>query len=40
MASAIGMDKYRTKMIWSSLGIPVAKSQFVEKASITLIRSN
>lgn len=31
MASAIGMDKYRTKMIWSSLGIPVAKSQFVEK---------
>ncbi len=31
MASAIGMDKYRTKMIWQSVGIPVAKSQFIEK---------
>jgi D-alanine-D-alanine ligase len=33
MASAIGMDKYRTKLIWQSLGIPVAKSQYVNKAS-------
>lgn len=33
MASSIGMDKYRTKLIWQSLGIPVAKSQFVEKYS-------
>lgn len=33
MASSIGMDKYRTKLIWQSLGIPVAKSQFVEKQS-------
>ena len=33
MASAIGMDKYRTKMIWQSVGIPVAKSQFVEKST-------
>lgn len=30
MASAIGMDKYRTKLIWQSLGIPVAKSQYLE----------
>lgn len=32
MASSIGMDKYRTKLIWQTLGIPVARSQFVEKA--------
>jgi D-alanine-D-alanine ligase len=31
MASAIGMDKYRTKLIWQALGIPVAKSQYLEK---------
>lgn len=31
MASSIGMDKYRTKLIWQALGIPVAKSQLVEK---------
>ena len=33
MASSIGMDKYRTKLIWQTLGVPVAKSQFVEKAN-------
>ncbi len=31
MASSIGMDKHRTKLIWQALNIPVAKSQFVEK---------
>ena len=31
MASSIGMDKYRTKLIWQTLGVPVAKSQFIEK---------
>ncbi|MEN9947033.1 MAG: hypothetical protein RLZZ293_1419 [Pseudomonadota bacterium] len=30
MASAIGMDKYRTKLIWQTLNIPVAKSQYLE----------
>jgi len=33
MASSIGMDKYRTKLIWQALGIPVARSQFLEKAT-------
>jgi len=32
MASSIGMDKYRTKLIWKSLGIPVANGQYMEKA--------
>ena len=31
MASSIAMDKYRTKLIWQALGIPVAKSQYVQK---------
>lgn len=31
MASSIGMDKYRTKLIWQACGIPMAKSQLVEK---------
>lgn len=29
MASSIAMDKYRTKLIWQSLGIPTAKSQHI-----------
>lgn len=33
MASSIGMDKHRTKLIWQAIGVPVAKSQFVEKNS-------
>lgn len=33
MASSIGMDKYRTKLIWQSIGIPVARSHFLEKDS-------
>lgn len=33
MASSIGMDKYRTKLIWKSLGVPVAESQYVEKSN-------
>lgn len=33
MASAIGMDKYRTKLIWQALGIPIARSQYLEKDS-------
>ncbi len=33
MASSIGMDKYRTKLIWQAMGIPVARSQYVEKES-------
>lgn len=32
MASSIGMDKYRTKLIWQALGIPIANSQYLEKA--------
>ncbi len=31
MASAIAMNKYRTKLIWQGLGIPVAKSQYINK---------
>lgn len=31
MASSIGMDKHRTKLIWQSIGIPMAKSQYLEK---------
>lgn len=31
LASAIGMDKYRTKLLWKSLGIPVADCQYLEK---------
>lgn len=31
MSSAIGMDKYRTKLIWQSMGIPLAKSLYLEK---------
>jgi len=31
MASSIGMDKYRTKLIWQAMGIPMAKSQYLEK---------
>lgn len=31
MASSIGMDKYRTKLIWQAIGIPMAKSQYLEK---------
>ncbi len=30
-ASAISMDKYRTKLLWQHFGIPVAKSQLVLK---------
>jgi D-alanine-D-alanine ligase len=33
MASAIGMDKYRTRLIWQSLGIPVAAAQYIEKSN-------
>ncbi len=33
MASSIAMDKYRTKLIWQALGIPIAKSQYVKKAN-------
>lgn len=35
MASSVGMDKYRTKLIWQSIGVPIAKSQFVEKKSFS-----
>lgn len=31
MASAIAMDKYRTKLIWQSIGIPLAHGQFIHK---------
>ncbi len=31
MASSLSMDKYRTKLIWQSMGIPMAKSQRVTK---------
>lgn len=31
MASSIAMDKYRTKLIWQAIGVPVAKSQYVVK---------
>ena len=33
MASAIAMDKYRTKLIWQAIGIPVASSQYLQKSS-------
>lgn len=35
MASAIGMDKYRTKLIWQSVGLPVARSQYLEKTKFS-----
>jgi D-alanine-D-alanine ligase len=35
MASAIAMDKYRTKLIWQGLGIPVARSQYINKKART-----
>lgn len=31
MASSIGMDKHRTKLIWQAIGIPMARSQYLEK---------
>jgi D-alanine-D-alanine ligase len=31
MASAIAMDKYRTKLIWHSKNIPMARSQYITK---------
>lgn len=31
MASSLAMDKYRTKLIWQSIGVPTAKSQYIEK---------
>lgn len=31
MASGIAMDKYRTKLLWQALGVPVAKSQYVQR---------
>ncbi|NVK21011.1 MAG: D-alanine--D-alanine ligase [Kangiellaceae bacterium] len=36
MASAIAMDKLRTKLIWSALGLPVAKHAMVETGAINL----
>ena len=38
MASAIAMDKYRTKLIWQGLGIPVARSQYINKKARTSFR--
>ena len=35
MASAIGMDKYRTKLIWQTVGVPVAKSQYVLRSNFS-----
>ncbi|MBP9743719.1 MAG: D-alanine--D-alanine ligase, partial [Burkholderiales bacterium] len=32
LASSIAMDKYRTKLIWQAIGVPIAKSQYVAKA--------
>lgn len=32
LASSLAMDKYRTKLIWQTLGIPLAKSQYLTKA--------
>ncbi len=31
MASSLAMDKYRTKLVWQTLGIPTPKSQYIEK---------
>lgn len=31
LSSAIGMDKSKTKQIWQSVGLPIAKSQVVDK---------
>ena len=36
MASAIGMDKHRTKLIWQAVGVPVAKSQYLEKQNYSV----
>jgi D-alanine-D-alanine ligase len=32
MASSLAMDKYRTKLVWEAIGIPVADSQYVKKS--------
>jgi D-alanine-D-alanine ligase len=31
LASSLALDKYRTKMIWNSVGVPIAKSQYLTK---------
>ncbi len=31
MASSLAMDKYRTKLIWQQMGIPLAKSQYIKR---------
>ena len=31
MASSLAMDKYRTKLIWQQMGIPLAKSQYIRR---------
>jgi D-alanine-D-alanine ligase len=33
LASSIAMDKYRTKLIWGSSGIPMAKSRYLTKVA-------
>ena len=33
MASAIGMDKWRTKLLWEAVGIPVARHELLDDGS-------
>lgn len=35
MASAIAMDKYRTKLIWQAIGVPVASFQYLQKSNFS-----
>lgn len=36
LASSLGMDKYRTKLIWQAYGIPMAKDQLLRKSEFSL----
>ncbi|AOE50463.1 D-alanine--D-alanine ligase [Kangiella sediminilitoris] len=40
MASAIAMDKLRTKLLWSAQGLPVAKHKMVSTGSLSLVEAD
>jgi len=40
LASALSMDKYRTKLIWSTYGIPMPKGLQLERPDVQLVKEN
>jgi D-alanine-D-alanine ligase len=40
MASALSMDKYRTRLIWSACGIPMPKGLYLVKQDIESVKAN